>query len=379
MKIQKNTLFGLVLLLITAIIIVVGAIVFARQYEEDPVVPGPGVTRVTMLSEWFSDLKGTQGDTPVYVMDSGVEGGKFLVYGGTHADEIAGIMSAYLLIENAQVTSGCLYVIPHANNSAMTNTEPGKGAPDRVYFTLEDGSERWFRLGSRATNPLHQWPDPEMYVHYPSGQFLAPDEARNLNRCHPGKADGQLTQKIAYGINQLITKEGIDMVLDHHEAPPEKPLVDAVCAHQDALDLVTFAAIYLEDYDIQLRTEQSPVNLHGFSHREIGDFTDALAVLSEEVNVIQGAVHGAIDSETVKHGQDKFYDMLKATGALSVKWNDFGEPLAYRVGRNTSLVNELCNAYSDLYPDNPIFLEDVPLLDDLMDYGIETYLHPIVK
>ncbi len=393
MKLEKHTTFGIIMIALSIVVVCIGAYVFGRQYEKDPVVLGPGVTRVTMLSEWFSDLEGTEGDTEVYIMDSGVEGGKFLIYGGTHADEIAGIMACYLVIENVIPEQGCLYVIPHANNSALTNTEPGKGAPDRVWIELDDGTYRWFRTGSRATNPVHQWPDPEMFVHYPSGQFLAADEARNFNRVHPGKKDGTLTQKVAYGFNQLIIKEGIDMNLDQHEAPPEKPLVDAVCAHQRAIDLIT--AVSVLDFEpatgINLRIEASPENLHGFSHREIGDHTQSLAVLSEVVNPLQGAVHGAIDWTVAVYGQDKFYDRLLETEALKVKWNEAGtfetgdlnhnvtggEPLAFRTGRNLEVIAGMINELGFLegYEDKAIVVSGLPTLNDLLENGIGHYLH----
>jgi len=374
---KKSLRFGLIMLAVTAIIVIVGAIVFSRQYEKDPIVPGPGVTRITMLSEWYPALKDTPGDTEVYVMDSGVEGGKFLILGGTHGPEMSGVVAAVAIIENVQVDSGCLYVVPHVNESGYTWTEPGQGHPDRFEITLPDGSTRWFRIGARATNPLHQWPDPEMYIHYPSGQFLAPDETRNLNRNHPGKEGGTLTQKIAFGVQSLVKKEDIDIVLDQHEAPPEKPLVDAVCAHQDAIDLVTWTAMYLEMHGIEMRIEQSPLNLHGFSHREIGDFTDALAILSETSNLHQGAVHGKINAENVVSGQDKFYDRLYVNGNLKVKWTEFGEPLDYRVGRNLTLIYELCNAFSDLYPEKPLYISNCPLIDDVMTNTIGAYLSPI--
>lgn len=374
---EKSFRFGLAMLGVTALIVIAGAIIFSRQYKKDPVVPGPGVTRIAMLSEWYPALKGTHGDTEVYIMDSGVEGGKFLILGGTHAPEVSGIMAAFTIIENVVVDSGTLYVIPHINESGFTWSEPGQGHPDRFTIDLPDGSKRWFRIGARATNPLHQWPDPEMYIHYPSGQFLAPDEARNFNRNHPGKEGGTLTQKIAFGVQRIIKDEGIHMVLDQHEAPPEKPLVDAVCAHQDAVDLVTWTAMYLEMYNIDMRIEQSPTNLHGFSHREVGDFTDALAILSETSNLHQGAVHGKIDAANVVSGQDKFYDRLKQNGNLKVKWNDFGEPLDYRVGRNLTLIYELCNAFSDLYPETPLYISNCPLIDDVMENTIGAYLTPI--
>ncbi len=378
MKISKTLRFGLLMLAVTIVIVVAGAIVFARQYEKEPVYPGPGVTRITMLSEYYPKLKGSAGDTEVYIMDSGEPGGTFLIFGGTHGPELSGVMAAFLVVENVVVSSGRLIVIPHVNESGYTWCEPGQGHPDRIEIATADGSVRWFRSGSRATNPVHQWPDPEMYIHYPSGQKLAADEARNFNRNHPGKDNGTLTQKVAYAVQQLINQEGVDMVLDQHEAPPEKPLVDAVCAHQDAVDLVTWASMYLEEEGIEMRIEASPINLHGFSHREIGDHTDALAILSETSNSHQGAVHGKITAETAVNGQDKFYDRLRVNGNLAVKWNEFGEPLDYRTGRNLSMINQLANAYSDLYPDNPIYLDDVPTLTDLMENGIGAYLHPLV-
>ncbi len=408
----KTKIFPCILACVAIVIVIIGAIVFRRQYEQDPIVPGPGVTRITKLSEWYPNLKGTVNDTDVYIMDSGVPGGKFLLYSGTHSDECAGVIASYIFIENAVPTAGCFYVIPHANESGMSNTEPGKGAPDRFYFTLEDGTTRWFRTGSRASNPVHQWPDPEMYVHYPSGQFLAPDEARNFNRVHPGKANGTLTQQTAYAFNQLINIEKIDLVLDMHEAPPEKPLVDAVCAHQDALDFVTELALNLEFDDVFMRIEQSPVNLHGFSHREIGDATDALSVLSEEVNLIQGAVHGAINSDVVVNGQDKFYDLLKKRAldgedVLQVHWNYetevathietgepiiiTGEPLAYRAGRNITMLYEMLYTFTDMYPDRALEADGIPVMAEIMSYewdgmkegkygmGLAHYLHSGAK
>lgn len=412
MKLKKNQIFACILAVIAIIIIIIGAIVFRRQYEQDPVVPGPGVTRITKLSEWYPNLKGTVNDTDVYILDSGNPGGKFLIWSGTHSDEVACIMASYILIENMVPTSGCFYIIPHANESGLSNTEPGKGAPDRFYIPLEDGTTRWFRAGSRASNPVHQWPDPEMYVHYPSGQFLAPDEARNFNRVHPGKSNGTITQQTAYAFNQLVTKEGIDMVLDMHEAPPEKPLVDAVCAHQDALDFVTEMALNLEFDDVFMRIEQSPVNLHGFSHREMGDHTDALAILSEEVNVIQGAVHGEINAEVVLSGQDKFYNTLKqrelnGENVLKTHWNYetevathittgepiiiTGEPLAYRSARNLTMIYEMLYTFTSLYPDKPLEADGIPVMQEIMSYewdgmqkgiwgaGLGHYLHSGAK
>ena len=115
MKLNKTIKFGLLMLAVLAIVIIIGAIVFARQYEKEPVYPSEGVTRVTMLSEYFPALEGTHGDTEVYILDSGVPGGTFLIYGGTHAPEIAGVMSSFVMVENAMPTAGRLIIIPQTS------------------------------------------------------------------------------------------------------------------------------------------------------------------------------------------------------------------------------------------------------------------------
>ena len=102
----------------------------------------------------------------------GAGGGLHAGAGGTHPNEPSGLVAAVLLIENAQPEAGTLYVIPRTNNSAFTCTDPPGGGPMRFTIDTPNG-ERWFRFGSRATNPIHQWPDPEIYVHASSGQRLS--------------------------------------------------------------------------------------------------------------------------------------------------------------------------------------------------------------
>ena len=146
-----------------------------------------------------------------------------------------------------------------------------EGAPQYIKFTLENGEERAFRYGSRLTNPLDQWPDPEVYVHKASGQFLAGAEARNLNRAFPGSPRGTLTEQVAYAITQLIKKEAVDLVHDMHEASPEYPVVNALVSHQRAMPLASYAVVDLMIEGIDLQLEESPLNLRGLSHRELGD------------------------------------------------------------------------------------------------------------
>jgi hypothetical protein len=77
--------------------------IFESEHTDPPIVPAAGWTQ-TMLSDTLPSLKGTDGDTRVYTYDSGKPGGTFIVLGGTHPQEIGGLLAADLVVENAKVT-----------------------------------------------------------------------------------------------------------------------------------------------------------------------------------------------------------------------------------------------------------------------------------
>ena len=212
---KKNYISAAICLAVSVAIMIVTSMNFLAARDVPLPEWGPSVTEVKMLSDWFDGLKGTNGDTPVYVLKGEKEGGAALVLGGTHANEVSGYMSAFTFIENAVVEQGTVYVIPYTNHSAMTHNDPGEG--NLQYFTLQTKSgERTFRYGSRATNPVDQWPDPDVYIHYPSGQQLSGSETRNINRAYPGRPDGNLTEKMAYGVAELIRAENVGITFDLH-------------------------------------------------------------------------------------------------------------------------------------------------------------------
>jgi len=373
---RKSLIVGLLVLAASGALIAVASVTFFAQHEVEPIVKGPGVTRVVKLSEYYEGLKGTAGDTDVYILEGSSPGASMLVLGGTHPPEPSGLVAATLLVENVTVRSGRLFVIPHANASGYTWTEPGQGHP--IGFTIKtEWGERWFRFGSRGTNPVHQWPDPELYIHYPSGQRLSADEVRNLNRNHPGKAGGTLTEKVGFGISSMIKAENITVSIDQHEAPPEKPLINAAAVHERAMDLMGWVVLNLEMQDFRLRLEASPKDLHGLSHREWGDHTDTLAILLETPNASQGAIRGRTDAALVVEGTDEFYVAAAKLKRTMVPFDESGWPLVKRVGRQTTAINEIARTYTELNPGNPLVLENVPVLNDLMEKGLGHYLLPV--
>jgi len=371
---QKHHISAVVISILTLAACAVAGASFLEHRRVEPIVRGPGVTEVVRLSRWYAGLAGTPADTDVYVFKGSAPGGSMLIIGGTHPNEPSSFLSAVLLIENASVDAGTLYVIPRANASGFTHNDPQEGAPTAYSFTLPDGSRRTFRYGSRATNPVHQWPDPDVYVHAASGQTLSGNETRNLNRGYPGRPDGTLTEKACYGVTELIRAESIDLSIDLHEASPEYPVINAIVAHERAMPIASQVVLGLEFSDITIGLEPSPKNLRGLTHRELGDATDTLAVLMETANPSQGRLRGRTDEALALTGKDPYYVRAQALGRLYVPFDERGHPIEERVGRHLTAIGEFALAMSGEYPDGPIELSGVPGYEELAEKGLGAFL-----
>lgn len=361
---KKNYISAAICLAVSvAIMFVTGANFLSARNLPLP-MNGPSVQEIKQLSDWFPGLKGTNGDTPVYILQGKQPGGSMLVLGGTHANEVSGYMSAFTFIETAVIEQGTVYVIPYTNHSAMTHNDPGEG--NLQTFTLQTKSgERVFRYGSRATNPVDQWPDPDVYVHYPSGQQLSGSETRNINRAYPGQPNGNLTEKMAYGVAELIRAENIGLTFDLHEASPEYPVINATVAHQDAMGIASEGCMSLLLNGIDMALEQSPTNFHGLTHRELGDYTDTMAILMETANASQGRLRGATTLAQVLGGKDKCYVLSQKLGMLYVPYDETGHPIEERCGRHLQGVYEYSQAYNNANPDTPIVYSGVPNYNEL--------------
>lgn len=374
-KIPKRIWTASILCLLAAAIIVYLGVTFTSMWQDQPIYPGPGVTEVRMLSDYNPALKGTHGDTEIYVLDSGNPGASILVLGGTHPNEPSGVVAAVTLIENCQPKTGVLYVIPRANHSAFTCTDPQEGAP--MFFTIATpGGDRTFRFGSRATNPIDQWPDSDVYVHRTSGQTLSGSETRNLNRAYPGSNTGTFTERVTYGLTEFIKTNDVKITVDLHEASPEYPTINAIVAHQDAMELASWAAMDMQLEGMKISIEASPTNLHGLSHRELGDFTDTMATLMETANASQGRLRGRTSADLVVTGVDHYYYLAGQYGALYVDFPETGIPIDERVARHICGIEQLCSAYNELGNELSIDLGDLPSYREIVAAGIGAYLDP---
>jgi hypothetical protein len=356
-----------------AVVMIFAGIAF-RQHRtwREPVVLGPGVTAVRQLHEWFAPLKGTENDCNIYVLDSGVPGSTILVLGGTHPEEPATNLAAELLVENGKPTSGKLLVAIHTNRSASTVTRPGEAYP-QFYSVKTDWGSKKYRMGDRSANPLDSWPDPETYVHYPSGQMLAYMDVRNINRTWPGRPNGLLCERTAYGFMQMIRQEKVDLVIDYHEAELEYPVIGTIVAHQKAQEVAAMVSMDLSASQFRIGMEVSPKTLHGLTHREIGDFSDATALLFESPEPFLDRVRGATNEALLMTGKDEFVMKAGKAGLLYWPIDEKGWPIEVRVGRHVATTAKVFEVWNLLYPEKPIAVEGLPGYEGLVAKGVGAY------
>jgi hypothetical protein len=358
-----------------ALMIAAGISFYKSRNLKEPVVLGPGVTEVKKLSDYFAGIKNSINDCNVYILEGEEPGGAFLILGGTHPEEPAGRLTPWIFVENAVLSKGKIIIILSANRSATTVTRLGGAYPPDFTIPTPWGGQK-FRMGDRWSNPLDQWPDPEVYIHYPSRQELAYVDIRNLNRTWPGRANGTLTEKTCYALIQLIKTEGIDVVIDLHEAELQYPVISTIVAHEKGQDLAAMASMMIsgtEDFNIGM--ENSPQALRGLSHREIGDHTQAISLLLESPEPMLDATRGKTDRALLLEGKDEFVVKAGKHGLLFEKIDEKGWPINVRVGRHCSTIIQLTELWTEDHPEKGIILENVPRYAEVIEQGTGAFLH----
>jgi hypothetical protein len=359
-RLQVHTFIGLAVL---CLLLPISA--WCKDIKLD-IRPGAGVTSQAKLSDYFSPLKDSNLDTDVFVLDSGKPGATGLLIGGTHGNEIAGSVSALVAVENVVVTAGKLIVIPYTNRSAQSMTDTRKNI-DHQHLIQSRSGERFLPYGDRRTDPADQQSaDPEEYTN-PGGYVLENgQEARNLNRTYPGKADGTATEQLSYAIIELVRQEQVDFSLDMHEADtPERNKIDddyrpggnkrlsyTLVSHPRGLELAAFALLAMdEDTNISMKLEESNLSYRGLSHLEIGNATTCLSFLSESPNP----------------GQDRWREDADVV-------SDPDYPLTHRVGLHLRVFKNLADAYADYYGE-ALKMDKLPEYQDLIAGDIGRFLN----
>lgn len=373
---MNETIRKIVLCLAGLVLLVLSGLDFYQSRRlKEPVVIGNGVTQIQKLSNYFSPIEGTANDCNIYVLEGKEPGATLCVLGGTHPEEPAGRLAAWIFAENAVMQKGRLIVVLSANRSATTVTRIGGAYPPEFTIQSPWRGQR-FRMGDRWSNPLDQWPDPEVYIHYPSLQYLAYMDSRNLNRCWPGRPNGTLTEKTTYALLEMIKKEKVDIVIDLHEAELQYPVISTIVAHEKGQELAAVVSMTLTDLEgFKMGMEFSPKNLHGLSHREIGDYSDAISLLFEAPEPFLDATRGKTTTEQLLTGKDDFVVKAGKHGLLFEKIDEKGWPIDVRVGRHTSAVLQTMASWTEVHPEKPLACSDVPRYAEVIEKGIGAFLH----
>ena len=382
---MKIRVLNIVVFIVALLFAVPASVDFLKMHKNEEIAENPNLTEVKMLSAYAPRLKGTDLDTEVYFFDSGVEGGTFLILGGTHPNESAGMLSAVALIENIEVTEGRVIIIPRTNNSGFTHTSPLDGMQDFFTLTLSDGSERSFRVGNRLTNPVDQWPDVNYYEGTSGRTIYGTEnpEVRNVNRLYYGTEDGVLTEQVCYGIYNLINEEGVDLTMDTHEGSPEFLYLDCTMVNMKrdntkAMSIASDMALSMNFDDLDMRVEYSGVTSYGLSHRSLGDNTDSMMTLMETYNPSMGPLHGKMDDDLIINGNEPNYYEAHKDGYIYFQVPEDGYPLIERVPRHIACIEYLSEAYSWEYPEKAISFTGLGDYYSIVEGGFEKLLKPIV-
>lgn len=361
------------LLLLVGGLVWLAAASFNEQHIPEKIYPSASLTRVLRMSDFNPLLLGTPADTDVYLMGGMQPGGSLLVLGGSHATEIAGVITAILLVESLDIQAGRVFIVPRANASAATHTTCGEAHPASIEISTPAGPRR-FRYGARLTNPVHQAPDPALY-RYPGTPRAQPGlEARNLNRVYPGKADGTLTERVAWAITELIRSQEIDLAFDLHEAPPERRLVNAIVASETSIDIASEAVIDLQIDGLEYHLESSSSEFRGLSHREWTDAAGTRPILMETANPLQSRFRGRATADQATVGLDARLAAAARGGYLAPGCDVAGFRLETRIGRNLAALAAILRAYNAQADSNSLLMCGWPDPERLQNEGLGNFL-----
>jgi len=362
-------------IVVLTVLIMSGVQFYQHRHYQLPIVAGPGVTKVVKLSDYCQSLKGTMADTDVFFLKGKDEGGKILIIANTHSNEPAAILSALVFLENAVVDKGTLIVIPQFNNSGSRNTKPGDGYP--LFFEIPTawGSKK-FRMGNRNAAPLDQWPDPDVYVHYPDKQLLSFLDVRNTNRTWPGRPGGPLMERVTYAAMQILKKENVDLAIDIHGAETMFPVTNCIVAPDKSMRIATMTSLTVMAMEgFENHVEPSPKGFRGLSHREIADFSDTLPFLLEAPLPFLDQPTGPKTVDLLLNGKDPFLLSLSKQKKLFVPYDSTGWSMEKQVGQHCSVILEIMNQFSNSDSNREIKVSTVPRYAEVMEKGVGYFYH----
>ena len=364
-------------LLATAVLVILimagGLPLWRHRHYQVKIILGPGVTEVKKLSDYFPAIEDSLADTRIYILQGKEPGGRALIMSNTHANEPEGLLSVLIMIEKAVVEKGTLYLIPYFNHSGGLNTRPGEGYP--LYFSIPTAwGKKTFRMGNRDASPLDQWPDPDVYIHYPEKQMLSYLDIRNTNRTWPGRKNGLPMEQVTYAAMELLRQDRVDLAIDLHGAETMFPVTNCIVAPEKSIRLATLASLTVKSMEgFENHVEPSPVKFRGLSHREIGDYSDTLPFLLESPMPFLDQPTGPKTEKLFLTGQDDFLLSLAKKKKLFAPYDESGWPLEKRIGQHLSVSLEIIRQFSKKSPERAIIIQNIPRYRDIVQNSVGYY------
>jgi hypothetical protein len=172
----------------------------------------------------------------------------------------------------------------------------------------------------------------------------------------------------------------VDIVIDLHEAELQYPVISTIVAHKKGQDLAALASMMISGTaGFSIGMEYSPPALHGLSHREIGDHTQAISLLLEAPEPFLDATRGRTDRELLLEGKDEFVVKAGKHGLLFEKMDENGWPVEVRVGRHCSTILQILELWSEENPEKSVMVKGVPRYAEVIEKGIGNFLHDPAK
>ena len=152
------------------------------------------------------------------------------------------------------------------------------------------------------------------------------------------------------------------MTLDFHEAELEYAVENTIVAHEKANEVAAMTSMLLTSqvFDVAIGMEFSPTELHGLSHREVGDFSDAASMLVEVAEPMLDRIRGITDEELLMSGKDRFVMKAGEHGLLYAPIDENGWPITKRIARHVETATTIIEVNNMVHPDQTILIEGSP-------------------
>jgi len=165
--------------------------------------------------------------------------------------------------------------------------------------------------------------------------------------------------------------EKITVVIDTHEAEVMFPVTNCIVAPETSKSYAIGAALYVKGREkFESHVEPSPSGFRGLSHREIGDYSDAMVFLLEAPCVHLDQISGPKNNDLIMAGKDPFIEVAAEHGLLFVPIDkEQGWTIERRVGQLSSVIQEIVKQYSKKNKDTAIEFT-VPKYAEIVEKGL---------